>query len=107
LGDVTLNVTTGVTAFDSSADTYNKIVGAQTAWKDAIPYDAGGTDTFGLKVYYKKTDGKTGYNLQTVEQLSGGDGSLKTSAGDTTDYFVATHYGDWPVYETYIVNTQS
>ena len=104
LGDVTLNETTGVTAFDSSADTYNIIVGAQTAWKDAIPYDAGGTETFGLKVYYKKTDGKTGYNLQTVEQLSGGDGSLKTSAGDTTDYFVATHYGDWPAPEEFIFN---
>jgi len=104
LGDVTLNVTTGVTAFDSSADTYNKIVGAQTAWKDAIPYDAGGTDTFGLKVYYKKTDGKTGYNLQTVEQLSGGDGSLKIKEGDTTDYFVATHYGDWPAPEEFIFN---
>ena len=104
LGDVTLNETTGVTAFDSSADTYNKIVGAQTAWKDAIPYDAGGTDTFGLKVYYKKTDGKTGYNLQTVEQLSGGDGSLKIKEGDTTDYFVATHYGDWPAPEEFIFN---
>ena len=104
LGNVEADVTTGITALDASADTYNSFSGAPANWKEAIPYDAGGTETFGLKVYYKKTDGKTGYNLQTVEQLSGGDGSLKTSAGDTTDYFVATHYGDWPAPEEFIFN---
>ena len=104
IGDVTADMTTGITALDASADTYNSFSGTPANWKEAIPYDAGGTDTFGLKVYYKKTDGKTGYNLQTVEQLSGGDGSLKTSAGDTTDYFVATHYGDWPAPEEFIFN---
>lgn len=104
LGNVEADVTTGITALDASAGTYNSFSGAPANWKEAIPYDAGGTETFGLKVYYKKTDGKTGYNLQTVEQLSGGDGSLKTSAGDTTDYFVATHYGDWPAPEEFIFN---
>ncbi len=104
LGKVEADATTGITALDASADTYNSFSGAPANWKEAIPYDAGGTETFGLKVYYRKTDGKTGYNLQTVEQLSGGDGSLKTSEGDTTDYFVATHYGDWPAPEEFIFN---
>lgn len=99
--DAATGLTNGITAFDYDAGTYNTFVGGPTAWKDAIPYDAGGTETYGLKVIYK-VDGKPHYNLQTVEQLSGG--SLKEDENDKTEYFVTTHYGDWPAPEEFIFN---
>lgn len=48
------------------------------------------------------------YILRTVAQL---DGDLKVNAEPTTDDdalpadFVATHYGDWPAPETFVINT--
>ena len=82
---------TGIKAIDETAQSYNEFCGASTEWKGAIPYDTK------LKEYY---GGK--YNLQSVEQLAG---TLKADDNDTTEYFVATHYGDWPAPEIFVVNT--
>ena len=83
--------TTGaIKALDANAEEYNKFCG--TDWKPAIPYE----DT--LETYYGKK-----YNLETVEQLGA---TLKGDKDDATEYFVATHYGDWPVPEIFVVNTK-
>ena len=100
LGNVEADATSGITALDASAGAYNTFSGAPANWKEAAPYDAGGTESYGLKVYYKYNE-KTRYNLQTVEQL--GATLEKDSDGKVTD-FVSTHYGDWPVPEEFIFN---
>ena len=90
------NDTTGVIkALDENAEEYNIFCGAATEWKPAKPY----TGQTKLEGYYA---GK--YNLKSVEQLAG---TLKADDDDTTDYFVATHYGDWPAPEIFVVNTKS
>ncbi len=78
---------------DETAQLYDVFVGAPADWKDANAYDAK------LIEYY---NGK--YNLQTVEQLGA---TLKVGVSDSTDYFVATHYGDWPAPEIFVSNTKS
>lgn len=88
--------TTGVIkALDENAEEYNNFCGASTEWKPAKPY----TGQTKLESYY---GGK--YNLKSIEQLAG---TLKVDDNDTTEYFVATHYGDWPAPEIFVVNTKS
>ena len=62
-----------------------------TEWQVAAPYNAT------LGTYY---DDK--YPLKTVEQLGA---VLKTGDDDTTVYYVATHHGDWPAPEIFVINT--
>jgi len=88
--------TTGVIkALDENAEEYNNFCGASTEWKPAKPY----TGQTKLESYY---GGK--YNLKSIEQLAG---TLKVDDNDTTEYFVATHYGDWPAPEIFVINTAS
>ena len=83
-----------VDAFDETAAAYNEFTFDSSvenyAWQDAAPYNAT------LKTYY---GGK--YPLKTVEQLGT---SLKTGDDDTTVYYVATHHGDWPAPEIFVIN---
>jgi len=79
----------GITSFDADFATYSSFI--PTEWKEAKVYDSV------LGTYYQNK-----YNLQTVEQLSGG--SLKEDENDKTEYFVTTHYGDWPAPEEFIFN---
>lgn len=83
-----------VDAFDETAAAYNEFTFDSSvenyAWQDAAPYNAT------LGTYY---DDK--YPLKTVEQLGT---SLKTGADDATNYFVTTHYGDWPAPEIFVIN---
>lgn len=72
----------GITAFDESASDYNSFVGAPAGWEPAVPYDTR------LFIY------KGNYSL---------DG-LKGATGVADADFVATHYGDWPAPEVWIVN---
>ena len=107
LGDVEADVTPGITALDASADTYNSFSGGPTNWKEAeaYPYDAGGTDSYGLKVLYR-VDGKTCYNFPTVEKLNQ-SGSETNKIEIKEDDFVKapySHYGDWPAPEEFIFN---
>ena len=95
----------GLTALDESAAQFNEFCPAPTDWNPALPYEAT------LKAYYGEGSGDkrvARYNLKTVEQL--GEAVTKNSGaeGDTTiDDFVATHYGDWPAPEIFVVNTQT
>lgn len=99
----------GIEALDVNAEEYNKFCGASTDWKLAMPYDTK------LKDYYGEGTGNARvarYSLQTVAQLDtentlGVVEEETTVAGVTTPAdFVATHYGDWPAPEIFVVNTK-
>ena len=78
-----------ITELDADTETYDAFVGTRATWNAAVPYDAP------LAEYYEGT-----FNLKTVSQL---DADTKPAAapGGVT----ATHYGDWPAPETFVVNT--
>jgi len=92
----------GIKAIDETAQSYNEFCGAakdsqgKDLWNPANPYDAK------LPEYY---NGR--YNLETVEQLGASITKNSGADGDTTvTDFVATHYGDWPAPEIFVVNTK-
>ena len=92
---------TGVKALDENADSYNEFVGSPVSsaekekdWADASPYD---TD---LENFYQKM-----FPLRTVVRLGA---VLPTEEGQNlTDWFVTTHYGDWPAPEIFVINSSS
>ncbi len=75
-----------VADLDASTASYNAFVGAFDDWTKAQPYDGD------LATYYKQM-----FNLQSVVRLG-----WTPPAGD---FFVATHYGDWPAPEIFFINT--
>ena len=78
--------TSGITAFDLNADTYNTFTGAWDDWAPAEPYD-----TILVQYYSGK------YPLKAIKEL---DATLPAG------YFVSTHYGDWPSPEVFFLNTK-
>ena len=104
---------TGVARLDYSAESYDAFVGARQSdnkylWKTAVAYDP----TLGTYYNGKDADNNavTLFNLRTVDQLpssttKGAERSLKTGDDDAEDYFVTTHYGDWPAPEVFVINT--
>lgn len=100
--------TTSVKMIDENAETYNTFCGAakdedgNDLWKPASPYDAKLIEYYGGR-----------FNLQTVAQLDTGSKvgvkEVATTVGNVTTPadFVATHYGDWPAPEIFVVNTQT
>ena len=95
-GDKTDN---NIKAFDADIESYNGFVGnPETDWKTAYPYDSKLTEYYGTGEGENRT---SRYNLKTVEQLGA---ELKESDSDTTNYFVAAHYGDWPAPEEFVFN---
>ena len=98
---------TNVKQIDESAQTYNIFCGAakdnngNDLWKPASPYDAKLIEYYGGR-----------FNLQTVAQLDTGSTvgvkEVATTVGNVTTPadFVATHYGDWPAPEIFVVNTK-
>ncbi len=98
-----------IKAIDASAATYNGFVGASTSWSPAVTYDGKTTSTatggwldshYGSKYCLKSVArlGATGVKV-TETQDEGG----KTVPAD----FVATHYGDWPAPEIFVVNVKN
>jgi len=115
----------GVTALDKDADSYNAFT---SVWSPAEPY----LKTT-LMQYYGEgsgTDRVAKYNLKTIDVLKAsedaGTGDSEEEEDDSTPSegdgtpgegddapamaeapadFVATHYGDWPVPEIFVVNT--
>lgn len=88
---------TVITALDETVDTYEAFVGSD--WKPARPYDNKLTE------YYHDASGSL-YNLKTVVQLGA---VLPGSNGGATipipeNFFVNTHYGDWPAPEIFVIN---
>ena len=92
--------TTSVKMIDENAETYNTFCGAakdedgNDLWKPASPYDPKLIEYYGGR-----------FNFQTVAQL---DTTSKVGVEETTTPidFVATHYGDWPAPEIFVVNTK-
>ncbi len=91
---------TSVTGLDTDASVYNAFVscvGNETIlWpneKPAVPYDTT------LTKYYNNK-----YLLRTVPQLSAQvvGGTVKNEI--PAEYYVNTHYGDWPAPEIFIIN---
>ena len=103
----------GITAIDATAETYNRFCGAPSGWKAAKAYLGKTTEVTTddwLNIYY---DGK--YNLQTVAQLLANNSAegVSLTVVETPDEdnpvadFVATHYGDWPAPEIFVINEKS
>ncbi len=85
-----------ITALDANAGTYDEFVGAESTWADAVPEDKALLD------YYIGS-----FPLRTVDQI-GKEPKPKTvqeatEEGDTKPV-VATHYGDWPAPEIFVIN---
>ena len=103
-----------ITAIDASADSYNSFIG--TDWKAAKVYlgktTTETTDDW-LDIYY----GSGKFCLQTVAQLrknkNNNDSGISLNVVETPDDsnpvadFVATHYGDWPAPEIFVINEKS
>lgn len=98
-----------VTALDATADAYNVFVGEPGGWSYADPYDKKLMEYYSVKTTVPNGKDEAGkditkevvvssYNLQGIKRL---DSSL------ADDYFVATHYGDWPAPEIFVINTPS
>ena len=96
-----------IVSIDEDADEYQAFVNAQTTWNQARPYD-----TY-LQKHYKNNNDYA-YNLMTVTQLMDNSGDEGVRVKDTTPafngnsltgYFVNTHYGDWPVPEMFLLNS--
>ena len=90
-----------ITALDASANDYNTFVGAPDTWNKAVPYD--GTL---LKYYSVGVDDDSKPDTDDVmEARFSLKGIKRLDATVTDDYFVATHYGDWPAPEIFVLNT--
>lgn len=97
---------TSVAKIDESANNYNTFVGALADWREAEVCDDDGRSYY--TVQKTNADGTTKtvkmYYLGTNVYNSG----INTEATETTPAdFVATHYGDWPAPEIFVVNTAS
>ena len=80
----------GISGIDSDVTTYNNFVGGESTWYPANPYDSQ------LRDFY---NGK--YPLRTVSQIAA-DNKVKNEAETGIG---ATHYGDWPSPEIFVINT--
>lgn len=88
-----------VSALDATAETFNTFA----LWdENAVTYDST------LANFYSEDtgDGRViKYLLKTVAQLGATVNATATATAPAD--FVATHYGDWPAPETYVLNTGS
>lgn len=100
----------GISAIDYNTSTYNNFCGAPKTvdekdyrWNPANPYDPK------LIEYYSGR-----YNLKTIAQLDTStpkqvdviETATTVNNVTTPADFVATHYGDWPAPEIFVVNTK-
>lgn len=95
--------TTGISAFDDTPTTYqNFVTWSDSSSADAVPYDELLAD------YYKNDDDECKYSLTSVEQLGFSVSSDSSSEDDgAEDYYIQTHYGDWPMPDVITMNTTS
>ena len=89
---------------EESVDTYNNFVGSPASWREAEVYDDNGRNYY--TVQKTKADGTTEpvkmYYLGTNVYNAGIN---VTSTNSTPADFVATHHGDWPAPEIFVINT--
>ena len=89
-----------IKAIDHIIAYYDDFVGAQSSWTNAAPYDAK------LTIYYHDTSNtaQAEYNLRSIARLGlFADPDFTIPA----NYFVNTHYGDWPAPEAFVINKQA
>ena len=86
-----------VKALDETANSYDKFVGAPKSsteggkgWEKSVPFDKD------LETFYQGL-----YPLRTVTQLGA---SLPAAEQGQPDWFIKTHYGDWPAPEIFVIN---
>lgn len=99
---------TGITRIDASVESYETFVGAPANWSAASAYLGKGTDAATddwLDIYYS-VGGASKYNLKGIPRMDGVSVTVEASV-DTPADFVATHYGDWPAPEIFVINTPS
>lgn len=78
------NTDEGITTFDADTETFIAFLGSPSEWGPAFAYDG---------TLIRRYHGK--YGLKTIKDL-GGD--------PEENWFVSTHYGDWPIPEQAFVN---
>lgn len=102
-----------ITPLDATAATYNAFVGPPAdntedpdnpvlGWTKAVPYDSKLLEYYSVKNEDDVLESK--FNLRNVVRLGA---TLKKDGTDTTEYYVATHYGDWPAPEIFVINAAS
>ena len=80
-----------ITALDASAASYDAFVGAPARWEAAASYDEALADYYGGR-----------FNLMAANQL----GQAEKAVSEELSDFVATHYGDWPAPEIFVINAK-
>ena len=105
---------TNITALDANAETYDGFFSSDE--KGAVVYDKtlikyyGETETKGTGSNTTK-ERKARFNLPTVAQLQrkvspSNVTVIETATNTTPADYVATHYGDWPAPEIFVINTK-
>ena len=91
-------------AIDATAATYNDFSQGAGLWKNAMVYDKKLIEYYGVT---GESERNARYSLRTVKQL--GDTTVVETADAANPMvdFVATHYGDWPAPEIFVLNTKS
>ncbi|MCR4771226.1 MAG: hypothetical protein K5855_02835, partial [Oscillospiraceae bacterium] len=92
--------TAGISALDEDPSSFNRFAQVRAGSSGASPIKAEPYDSV-LTSYYSEIDDDGNivvkYDLQSVSRLG--------ASGVTPSDFVATHYGDWPSPETWVINT--
>ena len=113
LGKLGTGSTLVITPLDATAATYNAFVGPPAdntedpdnpvlGWTKAVPCDSKLLEYYSVKNEDDVLESK--FNLRNVVRLGA---TLKKDGTDTTEYYVATHYGDWPAPEIFVINAAS
>ena len=108
----------GISALDKSVATYNEFFKSGDDAADAEPYDTPWlVDHYGGKYPYPSILNLVGSSNDDSDESvddepeASEEGEAPESDDDSQvaleDYFVATHYGDWPSPETFVVNTKA
>lgn len=101
---------TSVKMIDENAEKYNTFCGAakdkagNDLWKPASPYDAKLIEYYGGRFNFKTV---AQLDTSTPKQVNVIETATTVNNVTTPADFVATHYGDWPAPEIFVVNTKS
>ena len=77
---------------DLNAGSYNVFVGEWDTWNPARAFDSA------LVKYYSGS-----YTLETIDELNP-SATLPTGYTKWNEFFIRTHYGDWPSPEVFFIN---
>ena len=80
---------------DLNAGSYNVFAGEWDTWNPARAFDSA------LVKYYSGS-----YTLETIDELNP-SATLPTGYTNWNEFFIRTHYGDWPSPEVFFINTSA